>query len=187
MRDALISFKGEVWLEAELDLMFDPASHPNSGGLTVTPKFLVANQPIQFNASTRRGSGTSRIPLPGRLGYRAGECLPAAEVTGGIPPYTYDVEFTPTAGSPVAMWDKDHRTRRISATFPPTTNETGTLVITVTDSTSGTAAQIHEHACDNVAGPTQRALPNGAPADTAVNASIPPATFACGCTACRNS
>jgi hypothetical protein len=183
VQDALISFQGQMWLEAELDLMFDAASHPNSGGLNVTPKFIADNVPLQFNDSTQ----TSDPPDQTNVVYQGGSIAAPPNVylqlmvTGGVPPYTYDVEYTSSqaGSSPVAMWDKDQNQAYFTPpTFaPPTKNDSGSLVITITDSTSGTPLK-YTNTYAVTLGPIQGTLPNGAPEDTAVNATIPLATFA---------
>ena len=115
VQDALISFQGQIWLEAELDLMFDAASHPNSGGLNVTPKFIADNVPLQFNDSTQTSDPSDQTNVV----YQGGSIAAPPNVylqlmvTGGVPPYAYDVKYTSSqaGSSPVAMWDKI-RTRR---------------------------------------------------------------------------
>jgi hypothetical protein len=160
VRDALISFKGEVWLEAELDLMWDPAQSPNTA-LSVTPRFLVANQPIQFNA----GTAVSGHPdtFQGGSVSASGDVHVQLNVSGGIPPYHYDVEFTPDGGgSPVGLWDDAQNQGHFPT--PPAASETGTLVITVTDSTTPTPLTYTNTLALTVtaagAGP-----PNGTPSD----------------------
>ncbi|HEX5191935.1 MAG TPA: hypothetical protein VFW09_03970 [Solirubrobacteraceae bacterium] len=162
VRDALISFKGEVWLEAELDLMWDPA-HSAHTSLSVTPKFLIANQPIQFNAGTA-ADGQPNTYQGGSVSA-GGDVHVQLQVAGGIPPYTYDVTFTPGGGgAPVSMWDAGQN----QAHFPtaPTTTETGTLVIEVTDSTSPTPLTYTNTLAMTVTAAADGASPNGTPADT---------------------
>ena len=110
--DALISFKGEVWLEAELDLLFDQARIRARTDWHL-PKFLNGNQPIKFNAST---------PVDGQKDiYQGGSITAPAnvfvqlQVSGGLPPYTYAVDFTPDGGS-VIKCGTIRRTRHI---LPP--------------------------------------------------------------------
>ena len=170
--DALISFKGEVWLEVELDLMFDPATHPNAGGLTVTPKILNGNQPITFNASTAV-DGQPNTFQGGSVTAPSNVYIQLT-VSGGMTPYTYAVDYTPNGGSVVHMWDGTRNQAYFQT--PPTADETGTLLITVTDSTSPTAVKYTNTMTMNVSG-AQSSLPNGAPQDNSPNASIAPATI----------
>jgi hypothetical protein len=182
VQDALISFQGQVWLEAELDLMFDAASHPNSGGLSVTPKFIADNVPLQFNDSTQTSdpSDQNNVVFEGGSIAAPPNVYLQLMVTGGVPPYTCDVEYTSSqaGSSPVAMWDKDQNQAYFTPpTFtPPTKNDSGSLVITITDSTTGTPLK-YTNTYAVTLGPIQGTLPNGAPEDTAVNATIPLATF----------
>jgi large repetitive protein len=173
VRDALISFKGEVWLEAELDLMFDQTGQPSPAGLNVTPKFLNGNLPIQFNASTQ---------APGQAGtYQGGSvtvppnvCL-QLQVSGGVPPYTYAADFTPSGGPVVHLWDSGQNQAHFAT--PPASDETGNLVITVTDSTSGTPlTYTNTMAMTVTAGAAS--LPNGAPEDAPGGGALAPATLA---------
>ena len=160
VRDALISFKGEVWLEAELDLMWDP-SHSSNTALTVTPKFLVANQPVQFNVGTAVPDHPDTYQ--GGSVSAPGDVHLQLQVSGGIPPYVCHVEFTPDGGgSPVAMWDESQNQAHFPT--PPTTNETGTLVITVTDSTTTTPLTYTNSLAMTVTAASSGS-PNGTPAD----------------------
>ncbi len=160
VRDALISFKGEVWLEAELDLMFDP-THSGSSTLTVTPRFLVANQPISFNAGTAQDGHPNT--LQGGSVSASGDVVLQLQVSGGIPPYTYDVEFTPQGGTAVSLWDAAQNQAHFPA--PPAADETGQLVVTVTDSTPTTALTYTNTMSMTVTAPSG-AAPNGTPSDS---------------------
>ena len=171
--DALISFKGEVWLEAELDLMFDSASHPNAGGLSVTVKFLAGSQPVPFTASTQ---------VDGQPGTYQGGTVSAPpnvavqlQVSGGIPPYTYAVDFTPDGGTLAHLWDTSQNQAHFAPR--PTADESGTLVIKVTDSTAGTPLAYTNTMSMQVTADTSN-LPNGAPDDAAGGGALAPATLA---------
>ncbi len=159
VRDALISFKGEVWLEAELDLMFDPA-HSGSSTLTVSPRFLVANQPVRFNAGTAQEGHPDT--LQGGSVSASGDVALQLQVSGGIPPYAYEVEFTPHGGSAVSLWDAAQNQAHFPT--PPTADEAGQLVITVTDSTPTTALTYTNTMSMTVTAPSG-AAPNGTPSD----------------------
>lgn len=124
VRDALISFEGHVWLEAELDLLFADAPF----GVAIT--IYDGNRPVPFNAGTPSGStwtgGSATIP-PTAVIY--------AQVSGGTPPFTTSVDFTPDGGSVQHLWNDQKRLAQFDP--PPKSSETGTLVVQVTDA-SGT-------------------------------------------------
>ncbi len=160
VRDALISFKGEVWLEAELDLMFDP-THSGSSTLSVTPRFLVANQPISFNAGTAQDGHPNTIQ-GGSVTARANVYL-QLQVSGGIPPYTYDVEFTPQGGAAVSMWDASQNQAHFATL--PTSDETGHLVITVRDNTPSTPL-IYTNTMSMTVNAPSSGPPDGTPSDS---------------------
>jgi hypothetical protein len=130
VRNALISFAGEVWLEAELDLIFDEftvaiTAWDGSNQLTVNPG-------SQLNPSYWHG-GSLTMPSTGVL---------YLQIAGGIPPYTESVVFNPGQASPPPtggqqLWDNSQRLAQ-----PPTpegAQETGSLVITVKDSSQPVA------------------------------------------------
>ena len=54
------------------------------------------------------------------------------QVTGGIPPFTYSVSFTPEGGSEQQLWSDTQRQAKFPS--PPTSNQHGKLAIQVTDS-----------------------------------------------------
>jgi hypothetical protein len=171
VRDALISFKGEVWLEAELDLMFDQTGQPNPSGLSVTPKFLVANQPISFNLGAA-ADGKPNTYQGGSVSAPANVFV-QLQVSGGVPPYTYAVDFTPNGGSVVHLWDSTQNQAHFAT--PPATDQTGTLVITVTDSTPGTHLTYTNTMAMTVTA-SAVGLPNGAPEDSPGGAALASAT-----------
>ena len=173
VNDALISFQGKVWLEAELDLLFDPATHPAAGGLTVSVRFLNGSQPIQCNASTQV-AGQTGVYQGGSITAPANVYL-QLQVSGGIPPYTYAVDFTPSGGSVVHMWDGSKNQAYFQP--PPATDASGMLAITVTDSTAGTALTYTNTMSMNVTA-AQSSLPNGAPEDNTASSNLAPATIA---------
>ncbi len=130
VRDVLISFAGEIWLDAELDLIFDAFA------VTVTAwdgsNQLTVNTGSQLSPSVWHG-GSLTMPSTGVL---------YLQIAGGIPPYKESVNFSPGPASPPAsggqqLWDNTQRL----AQAPSVTSgeqETGALVITVTDSTAPT-------------------------------------------------
>jgi hypothetical protein len=128
VRDALISFKGEVSLEAELDLLFADAP------FKVDVKMYDGQRSLPVNL----GSQASGAPPPNTWTGGSATVPPGVviylQVAGGTPPFTYKVDFTPTGGSVQHLWDDS--TRQAKFTPPPTSSVSGTLVITVTDSSA---------------------------------------------------
>lgn len=129
VRDALISFAGEIWLEAELDLIFDAFT------VTVTAwdgsNQLTVNTGSELTPSLWHG-GSLTMPSTGVL---------YLQIAGGIPPYTESVVFSPGPASPPPsggqqLWDNTERLAQ--APTPSGDQENGALVITVTDSTAPT-------------------------------------------------
>ncbi len=130
VHDALISFSGDIWLEAELDLIFDAftvdiTAYDGSKQLSVNPG-------SQLSPSLFHG-GSLTMPSTGVL---------YLQVAGGVPPYKESVVFSPGTVSPPAaggqqLWDNTQRLAQ-----PPSTlsgpQESGSLLITVTDSTQPT-------------------------------------------------
>jgi hypothetical protein len=132
VRDALISFAGEVWLEAELDLIFDAFS------VTVTAYDGSTSVPVnvgsQLSPSVWHG-GALTLPSTGVI---------YLQIAGGIPPYTQSVTFTQTSsppqGSAQQLWDNTQRRAQPPSGFDGT-QASGSLVISVTDSTLPTPQQ----------------------------------------------
>jgi hypothetical protein len=120
-RDALISFAGQVWLEAELDLLFGGAP------FRVNVTAFDGNHSLPVNAGTASGTtwvgGSISMPPTGVI---------YLQVEGGIPPFTFSADFTPVGGSVEHLWHDD--TRRASFSTPSTSSESGPLVLRVTDS-----------------------------------------------------
>ncbi|HUP03499.1 MAG TPA: hypothetical protein VMU19_05895, partial [Bryobacteraceae bacterium] len=120
VRDALVSFKGEVWLEAELDLIFDAFT------VNVTAWYGSSAVPVNAGSQINPGAwsgGSITIPSGGAL---------YLQTAGGVPPYTQSVVFTPTGGTATTnLWQSDI----CMALFPASsTTEQGTLVISIHDS-----------------------------------------------------
>ena len=126
VRDALISFAGEVWMEIEADLIRDAftvdiTAWDGSTKLAVQPGSQIS--PTQWH------NGQVTLPSTGVL---------YLQIAGGIPPYTESVLFNPGPASPpptggTQLWDNSQRL----AQAPPVTSgsqESGALVISVTDS-----------------------------------------------------
>ena len=121
VRDALISFAGEVWLEAELDLLFGDAP------FKVNVTAFDGNRSLSVNPGVASGTtwtGGAISMLPTGVIY--------LQVEGGTPPFTYSADFTPTGGSTEQLWHDV--TRQASFSTPPTSSESGSLVLQVTDS-----------------------------------------------------
>ena len=169
--DAVISFQGQVWLQAELDLTLDPASHtpvppagPNANQLQVTIAFVAGGVPVAFNDS---------VPVDGQPGTFQGGTVSAPpnvviqpQVTGGTTPYTYALTFTPKGGADVDLWDATNNQGHF--TTPPTTTQSGTLVIKITDAGSLVYTNTMLMTVATITGN----LPNGAPQDSTVNATV---------------
>ena len=130
VRDALISFAGEVWMEIEADLIRD--------AFTVDITAWDGSSKLAVNTGSQLGpslwhDGAITLPSTGVL---------YLQIAGGIPPYTQSVVFSPGPASPPAsggqqLWDNTQR----FAQAPPLTSgsqETGSLVITVSDSSQPT-------------------------------------------------
>jgi hypothetical protein len=130
VRDALISFAGKIWLDAELDLIFDAFTVTVTAWDGSTP--ITVNPGSQINPSTYSG-GSLTIPSSGVI---------YLQIAGGIPPYTQSVVFTPGPASPPSsggpqLWNSAANL----ATAPNPISgaqESGTLLVTVTDSTKPT-------------------------------------------------
>jgi hypothetical protein len=151
VRDALISFTGEFSLEAELDLIFDTL----------------------FTVDARIYDGKSKVPLTvgkdddqkgvftGSKATIPGSAVIYLQVTGGIPPFSYSVSFTPDGGSEQQLWSDAQRQAKFAS--PPTSNQHGKLVIQVTD--SAPTPHTYKNTLDLTV-----TVPSAPPADT------PPAT-----------
>ena len=127
VKDALISFAGDIWLEAELDLIRDAFTV----GITAWDgsKALAVNPGSQLSPSLFHG-GSLTMPSSGVL---------YLQVAGGVPPYKESVEFSPGPVSPPAaggqqLWDDARRLAQAPA-LQTGSQENGSLLITVTDST----------------------------------------------------
>ncbi len=130
VRNALISFAGEVWLEAEFDLIRD--------GFTVAITAWDGATPLTVNAGHEL---SPTLWHGGQLTMPSGAVL-YLQIAGGIPPYTQSVVFSPGPASPPAsggqqLWDNTQRLA-LAPNVSSGAQETGALVITVTDSTQPT-------------------------------------------------
>jgi len=123
LRDALISFAGKVWLEAELDLLFSDAQ------FKVNITAYDGNKALTVNPGTASGStwtgGSLTMPPTGVI---------YMQVQGGTPPFQYTADFTPDGGSVQHLWDDSKRRAWFST--PPTQNLSGPLLLKVTDSSA---------------------------------------------------
>ena len=128
VRDALISFKGEVSLEAELDLLFADAP------FKVDVKMYDGQRSLPVNLGTQASGNPAPNTWTGGSATVPPNVVIYLQVAGGTPPFTYKVDFTPTGGSVQHLWDDP--TRQAKFNPAPTSNESGTLLITVTDSSS---------------------------------------------------
>jgi hypothetical protein len=130
VHDALISFAGDIWLEAELDLIRD--------AFTIAITAWDGSAPVSVNPGSQLSpslfhGGSLTLPTSGVL---------YLQVAGGVPPYKQSVLFSPGPVSPPAtggqqLWDDTQRLAQ-----PPSVltgaQESGSLLITVTDSTQPT-------------------------------------------------
>jgi hypothetical protein len=160
--DALVSFAGKVWLEAEVDVMFSDAP------FTVALTAYDGNTSLAVNAGTASGTtwtGGSITMPPNGVIY--------VQVQGGTPPFTYTADFTPTGGSVVHMWDNTARAAKFAT--PPTTSESGTLVIHVTDSSATPLTYQNTLTLNVVVGSAAAALPTPAVAQAKWNPDPRPA------------
>jgi hypothetical protein len=108
--DALISFTGEVSLEAALDIF---------------------GKQNTFEVQARLFDGPREI-----LAVAASAVVPSnvvihAEVSGGAPPFITAMLFTPNGGAVRDLWNASRRDGRFEP--PPTARVTGSLVVRVTD------------------------------------------------------
>ncbi len=125
VRDALISFAGKVWLEAELDLIRDEFTvniTAWNGSIQVPVNAGSQLTPVQWHG------GSLTLPETGVV---------YLQIAGGIPPYTQSVTFNSEFGSPPPpggqqIWDP---TQRLAVLPAGSAGDTGSLVVTVTDST----------------------------------------------------
>src|SRR6267142_526252 len=126
VNDCLISFAGEVSLEAELDII-----GPQS-------KFQVRTHIFEGSTERTFTPGTPDPHNPNLLTNGQATVLNTAivqvEIIGGVPPYTIHVRLDGTE-----LWSDTNRQAPISPGAPGTLHPagTGTLVITVDDAQSG--------------------------------------------------
>jgi hypothetical protein len=122
LRDALLSLDGDFSFEAELDLILDTL-------FSVDVRIYDGKNKISFSPGKDddpKGvftGGKATIP-PSAVIY--------LQVTGGIPPFTYSVAFTPDGGGEQQLWSDAQRQAKF--TSPPSASQHGILVIQVTDS-----------------------------------------------------
>jgi hypothetical protein len=126
VRDALISFAGEIWMDIEVDLIFD--------AFTVAVTAWDGSNKLAVNTGSQLSptlwhSGEITLPSTGVV---------YLQIAGGIPPYTESVTFNPGAASPPPtggqqLWDNTQRLAQAPAVTSGA-QETGALTITVTDS-----------------------------------------------------
>ena len=126
VRDALISFAGEVWMEIEADLIRDAFTV----GITAwNGSTKLAVQPGSQISPTAWHNGQITLPSTGVL---------YLQIAGGIPPYTESVLFSPGPASPPPaggqqLWDNSQRLAQ-APSITSGSQESGALVISVTDS-----------------------------------------------------
>jgi hypothetical protein len=132
VRDMLISFAGETWLTAELDLIF-------AGLFNVTITTYDPDPDPQFKTDPNQGTYlTSAGSWTGGSITMSPASLLFLRVAGGLPPYSYTV----STGAPVGLvWsDTD---RQAAFTSAPPDSQSVPLTITVTD--SSTPQQVYKN------------------------------------------
>jgi len=129
VRDALISFKGEVSLEAELDLLFADAP------FKVDIRMYDGQRLLPVNLGTQASGAPPPNTFMGGSATVPANVVMYLQVAGGTPLFTYKVDFTPAGGSVQHLWDDAARQAKFNPA--PASNVSGSLLITVADS-SGT-------------------------------------------------
>ena len=126
LNDLLISFAGEVSLEASVDLLM---SLPLSG-FNVDVRFYVGSQRIDYTRGTETSSGGATTVTGGRATVSQ-TAVAQLDIRGGFPEYTISATIDGTE-----VWDGTRRDARISPDMPATLQTVGehTLVVDVTDS-----------------------------------------------------
>lgn len=162
VNDVLISFAGEVSLEARVDLLFESS-------LTVNVEIYEGARKIDFNRGVENPAniwtgGSATIPNSGVIQVQA---------IGGTPPWTTSVIFQQQGQGPVELWSNERRDARF--TPPPNNPKTGTLTVTVTDSASPQPKQFRQTLTLNVVVPPSRQ--QGGPFDNPELGTRRPATF----------
>ncbi|MDC0666395.1 hypothetical protein [Nannocystis radixulma] len=157
VRDALISFKGEVSLETSLDIM-GPKSK-----LAVETHFYEGTRDVDYTRG--RPHEENANDLVGGAATVLNTGYVQVHVTGGVPPITTTVTLN---GSPI--WDAPNRRAPLSPA-PDNLRSAGTynLVVHVEDSGAGTAKQTFNEAITVTltAASAPPPTPSGLPADNA--------------------
>jgi hypothetical protein len=111
IKDALISFKGEVSLEASLDIL-GPETR-----MDVTVRLQEGDTPIEFvaGASTPSNSGRT-ITWTGGQARISNRGVVLVQMRGGVPPYIIQVVLVNPGGTPerLDLWDRDRQDALIS-------------------------------------------------------------------------
>ena len=126
VRDALISFSGEVSFEAELDLVLAGVAKPN-----VEIQFLDGNKKLPFNWGKITGenswSGGSASITP--------STILRFQVTGGPASYTPKVTFKPETGTSSELWNSTNNLAQFNSLLLTQTGTlSGTLTVSIRDS-----------------------------------------------------
>jgi hypothetical protein len=124
LRDALISFDGDFSFEAEIDLVLDTQ-------FSVDVRIYDGKNKVEFTAGK---DGSPKGVFTGGKATMPSSAVIYLQVTGGIPPFTYSVAFTPDGGGEQQLWNDAHRQAKFAS--PPAASQHGTLVIQVTDAAS---------------------------------------------------
>lgn len=165
IKDALISFKGEVSLEAALDIYLNVSV----GSMTVNPKFYNGSEPVTEYVAGKISPAVTSAPSAepgGRVTLKQGAVM-HLEIQGGTPAYTINVLQN---GSNI--WDSGNR--RAVFNTPGTYN----VFISVTDSSTGAGSprRSSEYLAVTVQAAADAAAPqDGMPSDrSASQASLQP-------------
>lgn len=128
VRDALISFSGEVSLEAEVDLVLAGATSP-----TVDVQFLEGNKKIPYNWGKTTDSGNNT--WSGGSATITSSTILRLQITGGPAAYTPKVTFKPETGTSIELWNSGNNLAQFNSLLPSNTDFLrGSLTISIQDS-----------------------------------------------------
>lgn len=175
VKDVLISFAGEVSLEAQIDFLGPETT------LNVGVKFIEGNRDVPYTRGKPRPGQSPRFLQDGRATI-LNTGVVQLEIAGGIPPYTVSVKFEPQTGPQEELWSTTTRQALISPGAPASLRPAGTdtIVVSVTDDGPAASAQNWLEEIELIVreAQTPAALQNGMPADRLPDVgALPAATF----------